>query len=150
VATIVSRGITPPTRSSPPPARLISPHSSANSSPLRPQCLVEVCRGAPPSVQLPSLGITSVVAYALAALEAPSPFRRAARPSSTEGESRQSSFPLFSPPPVLPSPLCRRRYAPRGCVMPRRRVPRAILADRPTLDPRRSLIPVMALQAVRV
>jgi hypothetical protein len=140
----------PPRESSPPPARLILPHSPTNSSPLRPQCLAEVRRGAPPSAQLPSLGITSAVACAFATLGASSPFRRAARPSSTEGENRQSSFPLFSPSPVLPSPLYRRRYAPRGYVTPRRRVPRVIPGDRPALDPRRSLILVMALRAVRV
>jgi hypothetical protein len=150
VATIASRGINPPQRSSPPPARIIPPHSLANSSPLRPPRLAEVRRGAPPSAQLPSLEITSVVACALAALGAPPPFCRAARPSSTVGENRQSPFPPFSPQPVLPSLLCHRRHAPRGCVTPKRRAPRAIPTDRPALDPRRSQILVMALCAVRV
>jgi hypothetical protein len=81
VATVGSRGITPPPprRSSPTPTCLIPPHSPTNSSPLHPSCLTEVHRGAPSSAQLLSLRITSAVACTLAALGAPPPFRRAAR-----------------------------------------------------------------------
>jgi hypothetical protein len=120
VPTITSRGITPPPDGHLLPL-LASFHHIPEPIPL--PALAVPRRAALSSAQLPSFGATSAVAYALAALGAPPPFRRAARPSSTEGENRQSPFPSFSPPPVLPSLLCCRRYAPGGCAMPKRRAP---------------------------